>query len=656
MRPKLTIGMSTFEDFHGVFFTIQALRLYHDLRQVELLVVDTGTGPTSEMVERIIAAAGPGTAGARYVHAPESAGTQPSRDRLFREATGEAVMSLDCHVLLIPGAVQRLLAWFDAHPGSGDLLTGPMLMDDLRAFSSIYQDFWRGGNWGIWGNAWEAPDGLRFSVQEENGRAVYVKLGMGREIVTQELTAAPAKFAQHEAGLLANGYKLLGKDPEDEFEIPGMGVGLFACRKDAWLGFHPLATQFGADELYIHEKFRKAGRKCLSLGFLKWLHRFGRPEGPLYPRSNYAKVRNYVLEFKELGRDLDDVYRHFVLDDKSMSQAEWDWLIADPENRTHAKGMASMPINGLPVEVPMIFRGMQKARGRDLNEHMDAIKELAAKCESAIDLGKRRESMVALAASGCASVLSLNTQADDDSYKAVARMSPQVTVQAFSLADPLPDLPPADLLFIDTQHTYSRLSAELAKYAPNVGRYIVLHDTVTSGLRGDDGELAPDGSTRGLAHAVRDFLEANPEWFIAQHTNQQHGLTTLSRNPSDKPPGEIRIWPKGYGPGTELVQLIESLGIHAPPNCSCKKTARMMDEIGPDGCRRDREKIIQALEANYAKMGLGEKLANYARGGIKSLFNGLAWKINPTDQFGSLVDEAIRRAEDKEAKDVQKAA
>ena len=37
---ELTIGMATYNDFDGVYFTLQALRLYQDLEQTELLVID----------------------------------------------------------------------------------------------------------------------------------------------------------------------------------------------------------------------------------------------------------------------------------------------------------------------------------------------------------------------------------------------------------------------------------------------------------------------------------------------------------------------------------------------------------------------------------------------------------------------------------------
>ncbi len=35
----LTIGMPTYNDFDGVYFTVQALRLYQDLDDTALLVV-----------------------------------------------------------------------------------------------------------------------------------------------------------------------------------------------------------------------------------------------------------------------------------------------------------------------------------------------------------------------------------------------------------------------------------------------------------------------------------------------------------------------------------------------------------------------------------------------------------------------------------------
>ena len=37
---ELTIGMATYQDFDGVYFSVQDLRLHHDLANVEIVVVD----------------------------------------------------------------------------------------------------------------------------------------------------------------------------------------------------------------------------------------------------------------------------------------------------------------------------------------------------------------------------------------------------------------------------------------------------------------------------------------------------------------------------------------------------------------------------------------------------------------------------------------
>src|SRR6202035_215150 len=98
-----------------------------------------------------------------------------------------------------------------------------------------------------------------------------------------------------------------GCDPRGEsvdgppFEVPMHGCGLMSCRKEAWLGFHPRFRGFGCEEGYIHEKFRQAGGRVLCLPFLRWLHRFGRPQGVTYPLMRANRVHNYLLGRVELG-------------------------------------------------------------------------------------------------------------------------------------------------------------------------------------------------------------------------------------------------------------------------------------------------------------------------------------------------------------------
>src|SRR5919112_1790746 len=93
----LTIGMPTYNDYNGVYFTLQSLRLYQDLRDTELLVVDNyGCPATKELVEGWVH-------GARYVLATEVRGTAAAKERVFREAQGEAGLFLGPHGFFSPG-------------------------------------------------------------------------------------------------------------------------------------------------------------------------------------------------------------------------------------------------------------------------------------------------------------------------------------------------------------------------------------------------------------------------------------------------------------------------------------------------------------------------------------------------------------------------
>lgn len=248
----LTIGMATYNDFDGVYFTLQTLRLYQDLDDTEVLVVDNyGCETTKSFVE--------GWAKGRYVLAKDNVGTAASRDLLFRIGEGNAVLCCDSHVLFAPGVIARLKAYYREHPDSRDLLQGPLVYDDLTSISTHFDPVWRAQMWGVWGTD---PRGV---------------------------------------------------DPEGEpFDIPMQGLGAFSCRKSAWPGFNPLFRGFGGEEGYIHEKFRQAGARCLCLPWFRWVHRFGRPAGVPYPLTIEAKLRNYVIGHTELGLPLAPILGHFA--------------------------------------------------------------------------------------------------------------------------------------------------------------------------------------------------------------------------------------------------------------------------------------------------------------------------------------------------------
>jgi hypothetical protein len=110
-------------------------------------------------------------------------------------------------------------------------------------------------------------------------------------------------------GVWANDPRAKNDEP---FPIPMQGMGVFSCRKSAWLGFNPNFRGFGGEEGYIHEKFRQAGRSTLCLPWLKWAHRFGKPDGVPFPLRVEDKIRNYMIGFIELKLPLEPIFDHFT--------------------------------------------------------------------------------------------------------------------------------------------------------------------------------------------------------------------------------------------------------------------------------------------------------------------------------------------------------
>jgi hypothetical protein len=251
----LTIGMATYDDYDGVYFSVQAIRMYHpEAAEAEILVLDNHpegpcAGPLKQL-EKFVA-------GYRYVPVIRPRGTAV-RDLLFREAAGEWVLSMDSHVMFAPGALGQLVEYLEANPATRDLLQGPLLSDNLSTGATHFDPVWSAGMWGVWGRDARGAD-----------------------------PSSPA------------------------FEIPMQGLGVFACRRDAWPGLNPRLSGFGGEEGYLHEKIRRAGGRTLCLPFLRWTHRFQRPFGVRYHLSWEDRVRNYLIGFTELGLDVSPVVEHF---------------------------------------------------------------------------------------------------------------------------------------------------------------------------------------------------------------------------------------------------------------------------------------------------------------------------------------------------------
>ena len=278
LRRKLTIGMATYDDYDGVYFSIQAMRMYHPeiMDDVEFLVVDNHPdGPGGKLLKDLEV----GISNYRYVPMSSASGTAVAKNQIFEEAAGTYVLGMDCHVFLVPGAIKKLMEYFQQYPDTTDLLQSPLLHDDLASISTHFDPEWRSGMFGTWG---------------------------------------------HDAR---------GKDPQSPpFEILMQGFGVFATRRDSWAQFNTEFRGFGGEEGYIHEKYRQRGDRTICLPFLRWMHRFGRPLGIPYPNTWEDRYRNYIIGHAEFGLDMSGLRSHMTeIIGEKQSQDFYDKTIDEAE-------------------------------------------------------------------------------------------------------------------------------------------------------------------------------------------------------------------------------------------------------------------------------------------------------------------------------------
>ncbi|MAF26155.1 hypothetical protein CL634_11385 [bacterium] len=257
MNPKLTIGMCTYDDFHGVYFSVMALRMYHSeiMDETEIIIIDNN--PNSPHGKELKNFKG-WIKNLRYIPYSETVGPANSKNQVFKNAKAPYVLCMDGHVMFENGSLKKLLDMYKSDPTTENLFQGPLVYDDLKNTSTHFDPVWRDQMWGIW--------------------------------------------ATNKKGT---------KPDQEPFEIPMQGMGVFSSRKESWLGFNKLFRGFGAEEGYIHEKYRRAGHKTMCLPFLRWTHRFGRPDGVKYTLTMENKIRNYFIGHLENDMDVEPIIDHF---------------------------------------------------------------------------------------------------------------------------------------------------------------------------------------------------------------------------------------------------------------------------------------------------------------------------------------------------------
>ena len=259
MDKKLTIGMATYDDYDGVFFTIQSLRMHHRICNtdaVQFVVMDTNpSSPHGKEVKTFVTQNLKN--GSKYIAKTSGNISSFNKYEIVEHADGKYILILDCHVLLQLSAIENLLNYYWKNPDCKDLVQGPLLYDNLDNVSTHFDKKWSGDMYGVW------------ATNEE-------------------------KYKQGQP-----------------FEISMQGMGLCSFEKKNWPGISQHFRGFGAEEGYIAEKFRLNGGRNICLPQLKWNHRFGRPSGVKYRLVLEDRIYNYFLGWLEMYKDPN----HFMIQD-----------------------------------------------------------------------------------------------------------------------------------------------------------------------------------------------------------------------------------------------------------------------------------------------------------------------------------------------------
>jgi hypothetical protein len=161
----------------------------------------------------------------------------------------------------------------------------------------------------------------------------------------------------------------------------------------------------------------------------------------------------------------------------------------------------------------------------DINEHLPTLKIYAEECNHITEMGVRSiVSTYALLMGRPKKLISYDYyEIKVEEVLSVANES-GIEFQFICADTRETTIEETDLLFIDTLHNYHQLKKELELHANKVKKYLIFHDTTTYEFIGESyvGE-----QEIGLWPAVKEFLQANPNWVIYERFTNNNGLTIL---------------------------------------------------------------------------------------------------------------------------------
>jgi len=160
---------------------------------------------------------------------------------------------------------------------------------------------------------------------------------------------------------------------------------------------------------------------------------------------------------------------------------------------------------------------------RDIREHCPTLVDYAKQCRHVTEMGTRW---------GASTLAFLYAQPEHlvcydwkkhANVNRIAKLAGNTNFTFHESSTLEVEIEPTDLLFLDTLHTYTQLKAELNLHSDKAKKYIIMHDTVKFGKKGQrEGE-------RGLEPAWTEFLKTSDCWELHEHYTNNNGLTILSR-------------------------------------------------------------------------------------------------------------------------------
>ncbi len=363
MSNVLTVGMATYGDSCGAYFTITGIRANHP--DCDLIVVDNAPIPDLRTRDACLANGG------RYHHKPNLHGTSAPRDEVFRLSQTPWTMCVDSHVIFETDAIHGLILHINRKWNSSDIISGPLIQDNGEAWTHCrptHPPAW----WGTWMDAWiHLESRIAFDALQVGAKRLPVKLFEKGPNLPESLTNADIPDHGYKDTLRAFGC-IPAAEQHDPFEIHSMGLGVFAMRTEAWPGFNPLFNGFGGEEGYIHELVRRKGGKAICLPALRWRHWFRDGVSPVpYPHHHEHFLWNLLVSHRELGVEALPQIKAHADTGARVTQEHFDRMVRGVEKCVPFNEPGWRPA---PLKVLGIWYSNNAAPHKVLKASLDSIK------------------------------------------------------------------------------------------------------------------------------------------------------------------------------------------------------------------------------------------------------------------------------------------